>query len=130
MKYLLNCRSVVVTHTQHWQQSFHPALDSDPSSPNQNIIILPPEGWQELPATMEALWKDDKRAERIADNARRIMGGRYLTPAATNCYWRRLIRDYAETMTFEPEVGAGKDYESFMLMSAFYLLALTGKERR
>lgn len=77
MKYLLNCASVIVTHHLHWTQHFHPALDSDPTSPNQNIVVLPGEGWAELPAMMETLLKDDKKARRIAENAQRTLAGRY-----------------------------------------------------
>ncbi|KAL8290393.1 hypothetical protein RQP46_002651 [Phenoliferia psychrophenolica] len=111
MKYLLNCRSVVISHELHWDQHFHPAFDS-----NMNIVILGGKDWDELPSTMEFLEKNPERAELIANNARRTLQGRYLTPAATACYWRRALLEYSKTQRFTPEIGDGKDYESFMLM--------------
>ncbi|KAL8279427.1 hypothetical protein RQP46_008239 [Phenoliferia psychrophenolica] len=116
LKYLLNCRSVIIAHELHWDQHFHAAFDSNSSSPNQNIIILQGNDWDELGQTMTFLEENPERAELIAANAWRTLHGRYLSPASVACYWRRVLRAYATVQTFVPEIGDGKDYESFMLM--------------
>mgnify|MGYP001570527750 FL=1 len=100
LKYLLNCNSVVISHQLHWDQHFHPAFDSNPvsplpsialscdadvgpcvtqNSPNQNIVILQGNDWDELPATMDFLEKNPERAKLIAANARRSFHGRCVT---------------------------------------------------
>ncbi|KAK4702676.1 hypothetical protein P7C70_g3546, partial [Phenoliferia sp. Uapishka_3] len=120
LKYLLNCKSVVISHPLHWDQHFHAAFDSDPNSPNQNIVMLGGNDWEELPETMEFLEGNPERAKLIAENARRTLAGRYLTPASTACYWRRMLVEYAKTQKFKPQIGDGKDYESFMLMGRMW----------
>lgn len=47
----------------------------------------------------------------------RADGSRWLTPAATNCYWRALIRAYASVQAFEPKKYGAVDAESFSLLS-------------
>lgn len=44
---------------------------------------------------------------------------RYLTPAATACYWRRALREWATVQQLVPKVGGGVDYQSFLLMGEF-----------
>ncbi|KAM0751094.1 hypothetical protein T439DRAFT_325249 [Meredithblackwellia eburnea MCA 4105] len=119
LKFLANCKSVIITHRLTWDQHFHPALDYDPKSPNQNIIMLEgtndEDAWDELEKTINFLEKNPRRAEKIADNAWRTLHGRYLTPASVACYWRKALKAYSETLAFVPSIG-GKDYESFQLM--------------
>lgn len=51
-------------------------------------------------------------AQRIANNSVTTFRDRYLTPAAEACYWRRMIRNWAEVQAFEPQAyhdpGEGK----------------------
>ncbi|KAM0751095.1 hypothetical protein T439DRAFT_325250 [Meredithblackwellia eburnea MCA 4105] len=121
MKFLSNCKSVVITHQLHWDQHFHPAYDTDPNSPNQNLIMLPGtdnmDAWDKLEETYRFLESNPQRAKQIAENSWRTMHWRYLTPAATACYWRKSIKAYASTQLFQPKIG-GKDYESFLLMKS------------
>jgi len=95
-------------------QHFHDALTF--SGPDQNMVQLPPGGWDGLPEQMEDLLKDDQLAQRIADNAVRTLRSRYLTPAATTCYWRRALAEYASIQQFIPTIGKGVDYESFAMV--------------
>lgn len=49
----------------------------------------------------------------IAQNSYETFYERYLTPAATSCYWRRLITAWASVQGFEPRLynedeGTGK----------------------
>jgi hypothetical protein len=57
----------------------------------------------------------DERAELVAENARRIFAGRYLTPASVACYWRRAIKGYASVLKFGVDVEGVEDYETFAL---------------
>ena len=45
---------------------------------------------------------DPERAMAIANNSVATFRDRYLTPAAQACYWRQLIRSWAE-VSFQPE---------------------------
>ncbi|GAA5856217.1 hypothetical protein JCM8547_000826 [Rhodosporidiobolus lusitaniae] len=115
LKYLLLCRSVVVTHRKKWVQHFHGALDSRPGSPTQNWVELSDGGWTRLGPAMEKLIADPEEAERIAENAVRTMRDRYMTPASVACYWRRILTEYATLQQFKPTPG-GIDFESFNLV--------------
>lgn len=95
-------------------QHFHGAFIT--SGPDQNIVELAENNWDGMEETMDRLQDDDKFARRVADNAARTMRDRYLTPAATTCYWRRVLSEYAKLQRFKPEIGEGVDYESFSLL--------------
>ncbi|KAH8145906.1 uncharacterized protein LAJ45_10048 [Morchella importuna] len=118
LKYLQNCRSVVVAHRLQWIQHHHPLLVSE--GPEQNFVEVDDE-FVGLEAAMEELLADDARAERIAGNAVRVFRERYLTGAAEVCYWRRLVRGWRD-VSFEPsfydEKGEwrGVPAESYFLM--------------
>ena len=114
-KFLWSCRSVTVAHPMEWTQHFHPALNSNPKSREQNMVELPGPlfagleqttlqlqnsahipATQDLPSNMStsgALKLNPP--QRIADNAVETLRHRYLTPAATMCYLRAAIKAYA-----------------------------------
>lgn len=71
-------------------QHFHHLFNSDPTSPDQNIVITPGNNFDELPETMAALLADDARAEQIADNSFKFYR-HWLSPASVDCYWRRCV---------------------------------------
>ncbi|CAO1624644.1 unnamed protein product [Parajaminaea phylloscopi] len=116
-KYLFSCRSITIAHPLEWTQHFHPALISDPNNPKQNYIELKGPGFDGLEETVRGLWESDGRqsgsqgwwakakakgvlgdrsAIQIADNARDSLRDRYLTPAATACYWRAALEAYSQ----------------------------------
>ncbi|ORY51073.1 hypothetical protein BCR33DRAFT_712993 [Rhizoclosmatium globosum] len=116
LKYLLNCKSVVIADKLEWDQHFHHLLDYDPASPQQNMVLVPSPFKENLPRNA---WDD--------------LRNRYLTPAANACYWRYLVKRYAETMQFEVDLqlrelipgqkrvgaagtGMAAPYESFVFM--------------
>lgn len=116
LKYLLQCRSVTVAHEAEFVQHFHPLWNSDDSSPEQNIVVSPEPGFDNLPATMDALINDDARAERIADTSFRFWR-HYLSTSSIDCYWRRLFERWAEVQTWTPQVDEGMtSYNSFILL--------------
>lgn len=120
-KYLLSCHAVTIAHRLEWTQHFHPALDSNPKSKRQNFVQLPSvSDFGGLEETIKALWSmDDSEIQsqvgegdyisqakeigsvdrsgprQIADRARDMLRDRYLTPAATACYYRAALRAYA-----------------------------------
>ena len=98
LKYLQNCRSVIVAHEMDWIQHYTPLMVS--SGPSQNFVQVKRD-FSDLEATMQGLLDNDRHAARIADNNIITFRERYLTPAAEVCYWRYLIRGWAEA-SFEP----------------------------
>ena len=101
-KYLLNCRSVVVSHKLEWKEAHHAALIS--SGPQANYIQVERD-YSDLNRKIEFLIDHPETAERIAENAVKTFRDRYLTPAAEGCYWRELVRKYASVSGFEPVLG-------------------------
>lgn len=117
LKYLLNCKSVTVMHKLEWIQHFHHLLIT--SGPKQNVVELSKEGMSSLAEDMEQILADDTRSEQIALNAWNDLREKYLTPAATNCYWREFIRGYASVLNFKPSItNTSVPYESVILMNS------------
>lgn len=100
LKYLQNCRSVVVAHESEWIQHQTPLMVS--SGPKQNFVQVS-RGFTDLEQAIQELRKDDSKARKIADNNVETFRERYLTPAAETCYWRRLIHGWARATDFEPQ---------------------------
>ncbi|TNY17190.1 glycosyl transferase family 90-domain-containing protein [Rhodotorula diobovata] len=116
LKYLTQCRSVIVAHKMRYVQHFHHLFDADPTSPTQNLVLSPGRNFDELPAVMDALLADDARAKQIADNSYRFWR-HWLSVGSVDCYWRRLFREWREVMAFEPVVTRNlTSYNSFILM--------------
>ncbi|PYI13082.1 hypothetical protein BO99DRAFT_397476 [Aspergillus violaceofuscus CBS 115571] len=102
-KYLLNCRSVVLSHPLTWREAHHAALVAAPH-PAANYVLVEEAGWGDLDRKMEWLIDHPDAAERIADEAVRTFRDRYLTPAAEACYWRELVVQYSGVLGFVPVV--------------------------
>lgn len=99
LKYLQNCRSLILMHEDEWVTHHTHLMKHD--GPEQNYVKVRRD-FADLEETMLALQRDDEMAQQIAGNNVRAMRERYLTPAAEVCYWRRLIRSWA-SISFEPE---------------------------
>lgn len=120
LKYLQNCRSVIVAHTMDWIQHHHPLMES--SGAEQNYVEVE-RSFGNLEKTMEQL-QANSDTEKIAERNVATFRERYLTLAAEACYWRRLITGWAE-VSFQPElynsaaggqkVLRGLPVESYML---------------
>ncbi|SNX84763.1 uncharacterized protein MEPE_03472 [Melanopsichium pennsylvanicum] len=123
-KYLWSCRSVTISHPLEWTQHFHPALNSNPRSPEQNYVQLPGPLFSGLEETILALQKSADAPtdqdvvyessttgrlgglgrnppQRIADNAVESLRNRYLTPAATMCYIRAALKAYSQVLNVD-----------------------------
>ena len=98
LKYLQNCESVIVAHDMDWVQHYTPLMAS--SGPSQNYVKVRRD-FRDLESTMLKLQNDDELAARIASNSVKAFRERYLTPAGDVCYWRHLIRRWAD-VSFEP----------------------------
>ncbi|GAC74465.1 endoplasmic reticulum protein EP58 [Moesziomyces antarcticus T-34] len=137
LRYLQNCRSVIVTHEPRWIQHWTHLYNPDPESPDQNIVFVPEytgtepgtevqddrgqvlrdTTWMRLPEVMESLLDDDARAKRIADNQWSFFRERYISPASAACYWRKAIKSYAGVQQFTVNyTGTETSYESFLLL--------------
>ncbi|KAL4885246.1 glycosyl transferase family 90-domain-containing protein [Aspergillus karnatakaensis] len=104
-KYLLNCRSVFVSHKLEWIEAHHGALIS--SGPEQNYVEVERD-FSDLERKIEFLLDNPETAERIAQNSVRVFRDRYLTPAAESCYWRALVRAYGGASGFVPVLTEGE----------------------
>ena len=105
LKYLQNCRSVIIAHDMAWIQHYTPLMV--PSGPLQNYVKVN-RNFSDLEATMLRLQKKDKQARKIANNNVITFRERYLTPAAEVCYWRYLIQGWAN-VSFTPSPWKMKD---------------------
>lgn len=114
LKYILQCRSVTVTHEPEYIQHFNHLFNADPASPEQNIVVVPGGGFAKLPETMQFLIDNDQRAQEIAENSIKFWR-HWLSPASVECYWRRLFHTWAEMQNFTPKPSADMlDFRTFM----------------
>lgn len=84
---------------QHW----HHLLDPKPSSPHRNVVQVS-DNLIDLSEAVISLLAHKETAERVANNSASIFRDRYLTPAATACYWRELFRAYARAQNFDVQL--------------------------
>lgn len=105
LKYLQNCRSVIVAHKMNWIQHYTPLMVA--SGPEQNFVEVK-RNFEDLEETIQSLQHNDKLAESIANNNVKTFRERYLTPAANVCYWRYMINGYA-SVSFAPSRWTNTD---------------------
>lgn len=118
LKYLQNCRGVIVAHKMDWIQHYQPLMQF--AGAEQNSVEVRRD-FSDLESTMQMLLESPEKAKQIADKSIETFRERYLTPAAEACYWRQLIRGWRDA-SFEPEfwnrtTGSwrGVPWESFAL---------------
>jgi hypothetical protein len=124
----LLCRSVLLTTKPKWielyhglmlanddhlhlGQAEHPVITAwrEKGAGKQNVVLLT-DDFGDLAFKMEGLLKYPDVAEKIASNFVETFRERYLTRAATACYWRDMIRSYSK-VSYKPVAGrivAGK----------------------
>ena len=83
-RYLQQCRSIIVSQPLRYIQHYHHLLNSDPTSPYQNIVEVPLPLDEHLPSVMDGLLDplNSESVERIAENSWRDMRERWISPAA------------------------------------------------
>ncbi|KAF2151399.1 hypothetical protein K461DRAFT_227795 [Myriangium duriaei CBS 260.36] len=99
LKYLQLCDSAPIIHELKYAEHHTHLLQS--SGPEQNYIHVKSD-WSDLEDKMQHYLKNDEEALAIAKNSYDAFSRRYLTPAATSCYWRRLIRNWASVQGYKP----------------------------
>ncbi|KAK5123316.1 hypothetical protein LTR85_002747 [Meristemomyces frigidus] len=108
LTHLLNCDSVPVLHNLAWVAHYYHLLD-----PEVNYVPVN-RNFSDLGEKMRFYLDHPHVAQGIADSARTTFRERYTTPAATACYWRRLLRSWS-SVAFKPEgyefVGHGKSHK-------------------
>lgn len=118
LKYIQNCRSVVVAHKFDWIVPHEHLMVAE--GDDQNYIQVKHD-FSDINDKMEYYLSHPEEAERIADNNARTFRDRYLTPAAEACYWRKLIHGWAQ-VSFKPRFYAddgewrGVPFDSYVLM--------------
>lgn len=136
LRYLQNCRVVIVTHPPRWIQHWTHLYNADPNSPDQNIVYVEPPPadaptvlvhdehgvefrdatWYNLPKTMDHLLANDARAKLIADNQWNFFRERYISPASATCYWRKLIKGFASVQLYDVDLsGTETPFETWLL---------------
>ncbi|KAK8009253.1 hypothetical protein PG991_011804 [Apiospora marii] len=110
----LLCTSVNVMQSPKWIHLYHslmyskPIEDSRDSLPGfQNVMLVDYTGPDLEKGTLDFL-RNTEVAKTIASNAVETFRHRYLTEAATACYWRELIQTYSE-VSYSPEVYGEND---------------------
>ncbi|GME22966.1 putative duf821 domain-containing protein [Neofusicoccum parvum] len=100
LRYIHNCNSAPVIHQplQH-QAHYYDLLVHE--GPDQNYIKVNND-FSDLQEKIEYYRAHPSEAARIANNSANTFRDQYLTPAAEACYWRRLIRRWAEVQAFKP----------------------------
>ncbi|KAE9971376.1 hypothetical protein BLS_004464 [Venturia inaequalis] len=104
LRYLQNCNSISIIHDLAYMAHYYDLLQ--PDGPDQNYIHVQSD-WSDLEEKIEWYRGHPLEARRVADNSVNTFRGRYLTPAAEACYWRRMIRNWAEVQDFEPQATSG-----------------------
>lgn len=94
--HLYNCDSVPVSHDLAWMAHYYHLLE-----PNVNYIPVN-RNFSDLGEKLEYYIDHPDVAQVIADNAKAKFRERYTTPAATACYWRRLLRAWSN-IAFQPQ---------------------------
>lgn len=111
LKYLQNCNSVVIIPKRNWVEPHHALLVS--SGPDQNFVEIE-EDFSDLEDRVLALLANPEKARRIAQNGVETFRDRVLTPAAQNCYWRKMLNGWSE-VSFDPVAAdKGVSFETFM----------------
>nr|XP_018999118.1 uncharacterized protein I203_08319 [Kwoniella mangroviensis CBS 8507]OCF62579.1 hypothetical protein I203_08319 [Kwoniella mangroviensis CBS 8507] len=119
LKYLQQCRSVIVAHPLRYIQHYHHLFNVRDDDPDQNMVEVPLPLEENLAEVMEGLIdpRNVEKVRRIADNSWKMMREGYISPAANDCYYRYALRAYASVQTFQPSLeGKAVPYESFVLM--------------
>ncbi|PPJ58846.1 hypothetical protein CBER1_09259 [Cercospora berteroae] len=115
LSFLLNCDSLPIVHDLIWTTHYYHLLV--PSGPKQNYIPAKRD-WSDLEEKVQYYIDHPDEADLIRKNSIKTFRGKYRTRAATSCYFRKLIREYAK-ISFTPEVhdkwpvreGDGSDEE-------------------
>jgi hypothetical protein len=114
LKYLMQCASVVITHENEWLQHFHHLINFEGA--DQNMIKVRGPSFEGIVETVEFLQEDADFAKKVVKNSLATFRDRYLSPAATECYWRELLFQWGKLIPWNVNVADSVTYEDFILM--------------
>ncbi|KJX98528.1 DUF821 domain-containing protein [Zymoseptoria brevis] len=97
LTHLLNCDSLVLGHDVEWVAHYYHLFDT------LNNCVRVERDWSDLESTIAYYDENLDEAQKIANRTKEMFRDRYTTPAATACYWRKLMRAWS-TVAFEPKV--------------------------
>lgn len=97
MTHLFNCDSLMFVHDVEWVAHYYHLLDT-----GHNCISVARD-FHDLEAKIQYYEHHLDEAQQIANRAKETFRQRYTTPAATACYWRKLMRTWS-TVAFEPQI--------------------------
>lgn len=100
LQYLLNCDNLPIIHKLAWTTHWNHLLI--PEGPQQNYIPVKRD-WSDLESQVKFYTENPFNANMIVKNHLKTFRDRYLTRAATSCYIRRLMHEYA-SVSWRPEV--------------------------
>lgn len=102
LKFLQLCKSITIAHKMDWAEFATHLMR--PDGFEQNFVEVK-HNWSDLPEQMDYLLHHPQEAKSIAERSHDTFNRRYLTPAAVNCYLRRLFHGWAEVQGFEPQIS-------------------------
>jgi len=105
LTHILNCDSVPILHDLHWVAHYYHLLQ-----PDVNYVPVH-RNFSDIEEKVQRSMHDPTAAQSVADSARQTFRERYTTPAATACYWRRLLRAWSR-VAFRPEAFEVAERES------------------
>ncbi|KAI9663023.1 MAG: hypothetical protein M1821_008070 [Bathelium mastoideum] len=108
LRYLSNCKSVLLIPTLNYIAHFYPLFESEGA--HQNYVHVEHD-FSDLDTKMNHYLEHPDEAARIAEEAKTTFRDRYLTPAAEACYYRRMYTAWAELQRWEPELWEDKKDE-------------------
>jgi len=112
LRNLVNCNSAIIIHTPlEYTAHFYSVLKS--AGPSQNYIAVKND-WSNLDEVMTHYLSHPAEAEKIAEEAKRTLRDRYMTPAAEACYIRQMIFEWAKVQNYEPKLYKEKDGKEHM----------------
>lgn len=110
--YISLYHSLLLINKAHFHKDvLHPAVQfwASKGAGNQNAVLVA-DDWGDLDYKIVGLMENEEAARGIAANSVRELRRRYLTDAATACYWREMVRAW-RSVGYKPrgegEVGWG-----------------------
>ncbi|KAL1296881.1 hypothetical protein AAFC00_004496 [Neodothiora populina] len=113
LKYLQLCNSAPVVHKLKWLEHHHGVMR--PNGTNQNFIQVE-RNWTDLESKILYYQEHEEEAQRIAQNNYETFYERYLTPAATSCYWRKVFHGWSRVQGFEPQLYVKNETDGRMML--------------
>ncbi|CAK4028518.1 Hypothetical predicted protein [Lecanosticta acicola] len=95
MTHLLNCDSLLFVHDVEWIAHYYHLLDT-----GSNCVRVERD-FSDLGEKVLYFNDHTEEAQAVADAQRKTFRERYTTPAASACYWRKMMRAWAAA-SFEP----------------------------